>query len=219
MKITISRAIVADKNTVVESKKSTALPYLSLTALLLLAVLLYLVPQDLALMDSIERLKTQYIRLPRERERMKRLLANDPIVGSSLVANQNGMIGKVLASAELKGKESTVLLFIGPCASCIATDLRTWIAVAQDHPRIGLAVISRDTLANIEKFRRTENITIPFFRDTDGTTAKAVNALWVPRAYQIDRTGKLLWAQKDQGLSPDSAMQFIEKSPQMATMR
>ena len=65
----------------VSKRRSRWLPHLSMVMLAEVALLLYLVPRDFALMDRIERAKDVYIRQPRRERRIRSAMQSDRIRG------------------------------------------------------------------------------------------------------------------------------------------
>jgi hypothetical protein len=173
------------------------LPYLTLGLLVSLAVFVHVLPNDPEFMLWLHR------RNAREREARWRAatlqsMARDPAVGAPVTASSSPL-GQLLRGAE--GKRATLLLLIGPCAPCVIEDVRRWEEMTKRQPDLGCVLVSRDSQANIDGFRKKEKVTLPILPDEDGGFSQALNGIWVPRAYLLDNQGRLLWVQTNDAMT------------------
>lgn len=178
------------------------LPYLSVVALSLLALLLYVMPQDPWFYSKIEELKAPVFRAQAAR-RLAALIDNDPRLGTIAIPDEDWAMKKALKTAA-RDKIPTILLLIGSCSSCVHNDLLEWKYAAERRADASLVIVSRDTQANVDKFVRTFHFPLPIVADPNGALAKRLNLIWVPRAYAVTAGGQLVWIQTEQGMAIES---------------
>jgi hypothetical protein len=190
-----------------QASRSSWLPYLSTVALALLASLLYLLPQDPLVSARIEQLKAPLYRAQQARQ-LAALMRNDPRPGAAVVTNQNRELWKTLQKST-RGAPPAILLFIGPCSSCVEKDLFEWRDVMAKRAQRSLIVVSRDTPEGIARFVRSTGYPLPIVPDPHGEIANHINAFWAPRAYAVAADGRLTWLQKTHGLAPEAVAQEV----------
>lgn len=174
-----------------EGRRQSWLPYLSLFLLAQIAVLLSVARHDRALLDRLQERTDAYTIRRRAQENRR----NDPALGTPLSA---GIIPALRAAITRGGfRGETILVFIGPCASCTARDLKQWQSIAAHNPQKRVLIVSRDTPSNIARFVESERFLLPIVADPGGVSAKAFNVTWIPRTYQVNEKGALTWIQTE----------------------
>jgi hypothetical protein len=95
-----------------------------------------------------------------------------------------------------RGKRPSALLVIDDCSRCVLDSLRTWEGLQRQYPKVRFYVLTPSgTQASAVAFRHQHGLSVPFAFDPGGYNAKRLNAFFQPRAYLIDKQGKLLYAQ------------------------
>jgi hypothetical protein len=158
------------------------------------------------------------VRRQRASENLRRLLARDPPPGAQVPVATDRIDGLKPDLAESASSRGTLLIAIGPCASCISSDLKEWQQVAERRDDLSVVLVSRDTRDRIEAFRESEGCSLPILDDPDGKVSQALNAVWVPRAYLLSPDGRLRWLQKDQNMTPAAVASSLA-APQREEVR
>jgi len=182
------------------------LPYLSLALLALVAIFLYLLPSVAEFRAPVQQWRLARILQQRQQRRSQQMRAGDPDIGEQLAASSPAITAAL--SAEPRAGRNAVI-FVGPCAACVANDLREWERVQQLHGDTGVVIVSRDTPERIDAFIRDNDFRLPIVPDPDGSLAQTFNALWIPRAYGLSPDGQLIWIQKDDASMPSRILAGI----------
>jgi peroxiredoxin len=99
--------------------------------------------------------------------------------------------------------DPTVLLFIGDCTSCFGKTLSLWEQVrAEGH---AVYVVTSSDPAEARTFLAQSRLRMPVLLErTDPGSAARYNAAFRPRAYVIDASGRLIYAQPEDEASSDA---------------
>lgn len=141
-----------------------------------------------------------------------------------------GQMAPVLSIRSLDGKkitlgrpsdQPTVVVFASDCSSCGggATVLQ-WDALQRGHPTAHIFIASQEKAAGIRGVLAGRDLKVHILLDTTGQAARAYNALWHPRAYLIDRQGRVRYVEPDTRTEVDAirdVSQLIEAHRPPAT--
>jgi peroxiredoxin len=132
----------------------------------------------------------------RRRRQIQAQIKNDLPIGSVAPQLKDAPVN---AEWNLSAVEKpTIIVFIGPCSSCMAQNLVAWQKVYDKWSgKLRILIISRDSRDHIVEFVKMMKLTLPVIPDPDGSLAKAYNAAWVRRVYGINSKGILVWIESD----------------------
>jgi hypothetical protein len=182
--------------------RTTRLPYLMTAALVLLALLLYLMPSDPTMLARVNALKQPFYRAEQFRQ-LAGMMGNDPRLGARVAPDGRSPLREALRRAG-PGKPPVVVLVIGTCSTCAAEGLTRWCQIVARHPGRSAIVVSRSTPAGVAAFVRSHRFPLPMVSDASGEITKRLNPLWAPRAYAVAGDGSLVWIQKDPEAAPEA---------------
>ena len=166
-----------------EERKSLTKPLL-VVFFVLLALVCYLLPQDVMLRERFthifdrhaEPLQAREIRFDEEK---------DPDLQSVLPNNETTK----RIRKETPNRKGTLLVCVGDCAGCLNMDIAKWHRESKARG-LSLVFFSWGNDSDITEFTRTLQkaaLTIPIYQDKDREIAHALNAYYAGRAYLFDR--------------------------------
>ncbi len=192
--------------------RSQRLPYFMLFLLAELWLLMRLLPNDPMVVQRIQTLGQARRQAQGEMQR-RQLMRNDPRLGirapniplsQAVVASDSTR--RFLGADRPSAEQPKILIFIGACSPCVLNDLKQWERLQPQWQDVKILLVGRSTPKQITDFVKSTQLTLPIIPDPQGRLAKAYNAVWVPRAYVIDRQGKITWIQKEGHLDLETVM-------------
>jgi hypothetical protein len=90
-----------------------------------------------------------------------------------------------------------LVCFVRDCANCVQTDLKALQKKARQHD-VTVVILTPGNSRNTQS-KAIEHI--PVVVDKDGILSKSLNAAWDGRTYLFSSQGRLLWLQKQWGVS------------------
>ena len=168
-------------------------PFLLLVVLCQCAVLIWLVRQDPLALLRISSLLHPAPAAPQRPKPDRRLMAQDPALGSELPTHDVGVSTRRSVGGAANGY---LLVPIGDCAGCISADIRAWQAAA---PQSGVKLVLLTSAGEdaIQKFRSGLGLHVPIVSDQKGSLIRSLNVLWPGRAYLYSPKWRLIWLQRD----------------------
>jgi hypothetical protein len=163
-----------------------------------IALLSCWLPRDRALWRTVEQLGQPARRAKHARE-LRDMMKKDPSIGRRMLMPVSAPLRTALSYGA--GAEPAVLVFVGSCTSCALGQMGDWSDAVGPRGSKSIAIISRDRPERIAAFVRSERFQLPIIADPTGELAASFNAIWLPRAYALSRSGTLLWLQKDDRMS------------------
>lgn len=120
--------------------------------------------------------------------------AQDPPLGAALPFALSDL-DTLASDGSSPSDGAAVILVIGDCSSCgVDVSLPWWRLCENAH--VPLYLITSDTPDRVLRFLAEEGIRCIPVLDPDGALARALNAVWTPRAYTVDPDGVLVFAQE-----------------------
>ena len=127
----------------------------------------------------------------------------DPAIGMELPALRLPAVQGGKISLPGNGRDRTLLVFL-PEMGCSARSLLTsWARMAKEFPSIRLVGVSLHSTQELQLGCHADIAGIPVVQDAQAELARTLNASWRPRAYLLDRSGRI------QYLQPVTAMDGI----------
>lgn len=181
------------------SRSREYLPYLLTVFLGCASLFVWLIRTTPAAQSALKRRLT-----PVQQEQLRRRkLKNDPRMAE--IAPQLDYLTKRPSGADA---EPFLVVFIGHCTKCSAKTITAWDEEAKSS-RTKVLLVALDAEAAVNSFLKSNQMSLPIISDPSGKLAKAYNAFWFPRAYGIDRSGKVSWIQDTR--TPFSAPLIIQR--------
>lgn len=133
---------------------------------------------------------TRRIEARNKEQQFARYMRNDPPVGKPVP-----MIGRLGLQGAGDAKFTVVAFSTGAscCTGKVAEALR---AVEQAGVGVVVVMVVRDSSESVKAFKKVHHVSFQVLADPDGSLAQACNAFWMPRAYLLDREGRLVWIQQ-----------------------
>lgn len=203
-----------------EKKGHRWLPYLTLVLLAEVWLFMRLLPCDPLLIQRFQAIR-EARRQAQEEQRRNELMRNDPRVGvkvsdlapeSVTVVTREGQ-RKMPLRAE---NQATILVFIGYCTSCMASELSKWAELRSKAQDIKMVIVSRSSAEQVADFLEGTKQNLPIVSDPEGRLAKAFNAVWVPRVYGLDRQERIVWIQRKNSVDPQAVVHTVSTQKEVS---
>lgn len=151
---------------------------------------------------------------------------DDPIVQRRFVYDPHrdphpGQRGPVMILRDLDGVRSTqvpsrrhptVVVFPSDCSSCGGgATIVQWDSLQRGHPEANVVVATPEDASAVRRVLTGRDLKLRVLLDTEGKTAKRYNARWHPRAYLLDRQGRIVYVQPDTQTEVDAIQEVSRR--------
>lgn len=117
----------------------------------------------------------------------------DPAIGSELPRTGAGIPLHRIISGHAKG---FLLVPVGDCVSCLATDLPAWEKQCRQRS-LKLILLTTSTPETARSFRAKLGINVPIAIDAKSGLLKGLNPLWLARPYLFTPDWRLAWVSRE----------------------
>lgn len=118
-----------------------------------------------------------------------RQFVHDPAIGSELPRTGAGNPLRRMTGDQSKG---FLLVPVGDCVSCLATDLQAWEKQCRQH-NLKLILLTTSPPETARSFRTKLGIKVPIAIDAKSGLLKGLNPLWLARPYLYTPDWRLVW--------------------------
>lgn len=120
---------------------------------------------------------------------------HDPAVGMDLPSIRLAAFHGGQVSLPGSGREHTLLVFLPEMGCSARSLLSSWGKMTKQFPSTRLIGVSQRSEEELHMGCHADIAAIPVVLDSGAKLARTLNASWLPRAYMLDRNGRIQYVQ------------------------